>query len=83
MSPVWIRQEDFGVSKQVLAEDTTALRTLVSTPVYCAPNSEVLRWNSNNETSEYTTSVDIGLFGVAYELLVVMSLFTSSGDVFH
>jgi len=80
MSPVWVKLGDFGVSKQILASDTTAFHTQVATPVYAAP--EVLGLDSNSETSEYTTSVDIWSLGcVVYELLVGKKLFASEGQV--
>ena len=80
MSPVWIKLGDFGVSKRILAQATTTFHTQVSTPVYSAP--EVLRLDSNSETSEYTNSVDIWSLGcVIYELLMAAKLFTSEGQV--
>ncbi|KAG0133636.1 kinase-like domain-containing protein, partial [Tuber indicum] len=80
-SPVWVKLGDFGISKRILAHDTTTLHTQVSTQVYGAP--EVLGLDSNSETSEYTNSVDIwSLACVVYELLVGTKLFASEGQVF-
>ncbi|KAG0643272.1 kinase-like domain-containing protein [Tuber brumale] len=82
MSPVWVKLGDFGISKRILAQDTTTLHTQVSTRVYGAP--EVLGLDSNSETSDYTNSVDIWSFGcVVYELLVGTKLFVSEGQVFR
>ncbi|KAG0133633.1 kinase-like domain-containing protein [Tuber indicum] len=61
MSPVWVKLGDFGISKRILAQDTTTLHTQVSTRVYGAP--EVLGLDSDSETSEYTNSVDIWSLG--------------------
>ncbi|CUS11452.1 unnamed protein product, partial [Tuber aestivum] len=67
MSPVWVKLGDFGISKRILAQDTTSFHTRVSTPMYSAP--EVLGLDSNSETSDYTNSVDIWSLGcVIYEL---------------
>ncbi|KAG0643271.1 kinase-like domain-containing protein, partial [Tuber brumale] len=80
MSPVWVKLGDFGISKRILAQDTTTLHTQVSTQVYGAP--EVLGLDSNSETSDYTNSVDIWSFGcVVYELLAGRRLFVSEGQV--
>ncbi|PUU79614.1 calcium/calmodulin-dependent protein kinase type 1B, partial [Tuber borchii] len=80
MSPVWIKLGDFGVSKRILAEDTTTFRTQVSTQGYSAP--EVLGLDSNSETSDYTNSVDIWSLGcVIYELIVGTKLFASEAQV--
>ncbi|KAG0133638.1 kinase-like domain-containing protein [Tuber indicum] len=82
MSPVWVKLGDFGISKRILAQDTTTLHTQVETQVYGAP--EVLGLDSNSETSEYTNSVDIWSLGrVVYELLVGAKLFVSEGQVFR
>jgi len=76
MSPLWVKLGDFGVSKRILAQATTAFHTQVSTPVYSAP--EVLGLDPNSETSNYTNSVDIWSLGcVIYELLVGTKLFVS------
>ncbi|KAG0643263.1 kinase-like domain-containing protein [Tuber brumale] len=80
MSPVWVKLGDFGISKRILAQDTTTFHTQVSTQVYSAP--EVLGLDSNSETSDYTNSVDIWSFGcVVYELLVGTRLFVSEGQL--
>ncbi|KAG0643277.1 kinase-like domain-containing protein, partial [Tuber brumale] len=80
MSPVWVKIGDFGISKRILAQDTTTLHTQVSTRVYGAP--EVMGLDPNRETSEYTNSVDIWSLGcVVYELLVGTKLFVSEGQV--
>ncbi|KAG0643275.1 kinase-like domain-containing protein [Tuber brumale] len=82
MSPVWVKIGDFGISKRILAQDTTTLHTQVSTRIYGAP--EVLGLDSNSETSEYTNSVDIWSLGcVVYELLAGTKLFSSEGQVFR
>ncbi|KAG0643264.1 kinase-like domain-containing protein [Tuber brumale] len=80
MYPIWVKLGDFGISKRVLAQDTTTLHTQVSTQAYGAP--EVLGLDSNSETSEYTNSVDIWSLGcVIYELLVGARLFASEAQV--
>ncbi|KAG0133627.1 kinase-like domain-containing protein [Tuber indicum] len=80
MSPVWVKIGDFGISKRILAHDTTTLHTQILTQVYGAP--EVLGLDSNSETSDYTNSVDIWSLGcVIYELLVGARLFVSEGQV--
>ncbi|KAG0643257.1 kinase-like domain-containing protein, partial [Tuber brumale] len=80
ISPVWVKLGDFGISKRILAQDTTTFHTQVSTQVYGAP--EVLGLDSNSETSEYTNSVDIWSLGcVVYELLVGERLFVSAAQV--
>jgi len=80
MSPIWVKLGDFGASKRIRAQATTALHTQVSTPVYAAP--EVLGLDSNSETSNYTNSVDIWSVGcVTYELLVGTKPFASDGQV--
>ncbi|KAG0133629.1 kinase-like domain-containing protein [Tuber indicum] len=80
MSPVWIKIGDFGISKRILAQDTTTLHTQVSTQSYSAP--EVIGLDSNSESSGYTDSVDIWSLGcVVYELLVGTKLFGSWGQV--
>ncbi|PWW73100.1 kinase-like protein, partial [Tuber magnatum] len=81
MSPVWVKLGDFGASKRIQAQDTTTFHTQVSTPVYGAP--EVLGLDSDSETSDYTTSVDIWSLGcVLYEILVGKRLFDSVGQVY-
>lgn len=57
MSPVQVKLGDFGVSKWIRAQSTTAFRSRVSTPTYGAP--EVLGLDSYSETLEYTVLVDI------------------------
>ncbi|CUS11445.1 unnamed protein product, partial [Tuber aestivum] len=80
MSPVRVKLGDFGISKRIQAQDTTTFHTQVSTPTYGAP--EVLGLDSNSETSDYTTSVDIWSLGcVVYELLAGGKLFASAGLV--
>ncbi|KAG0133632.1 kinase-like domain-containing protein, partial [Tuber indicum] len=80
LSPVWVKLGDFGTSKRILTQDTTALDTQVATRVYGAP--EVLGLDSNSETSRYTNSVDIWSLGcVVYELLVGARLFVSECQV--
>ncbi|KAG0133634.1 kinase-like domain-containing protein [Tuber indicum] len=79
MSPVWVKIGDFGISKRILAQDTTTLHTQVATAVYSAP--EVLGLDSNRQTSDYTNSVDIWSLGcVVYELLIAAKLFLSEGQ---
>ncbi|CUS11448.1 unnamed protein product, partial [Tuber aestivum] len=79
--PFRVKLGDFGVSKRIQSQDTTTFHTRVSTPVYGAP--EVLGLDSNSETSDYTTSVDIWSLGcVVYELLVGKRLFDSVGQVY-
>jgi len=64
------------VSKQTLAQAATTFHTQVSTPVGSGP--EALGLDSNNQTSDYTNSVDIWSPGcVIYELLVGIRLFIS------
>ena len=73
MSPVRVKLGDFGISKQIQPQATTALHTQVSTRIYAAP--EVLGLDSNSETSVYTNSVDIWSLGcVIYELLAGTTL---------
>ncbi|KAG0643260.1 kinase-like domain-containing protein [Tuber brumale] len=80
ISPVWVKLGDFGISKRILAQDTTTFHTQVSTQVYGAP--EVLGLDSNSEMSEYTNSVDIWSLGcVVYELFVGERLFVSEAQV--
>ena len=80
MSPIRVKLGDFGISKQIQPQATTALHTQVSTRIYAAP--EVLGLDSNCETSVYTNSVDIWSLGcVMYELLVGIRLFASETQV--
>ena len=80
MAPIRVKLGDFGASKQIHPQATTALHTQVSTRIYGAP--EVLGLDSNSETSVYTNSVDIWSLGcVIYELLAGTRLFGSETQV--
>ena len=80
MSPVRVKLGDFGISKRIQPEATTTFHTQVSTQIYGAP--EVIGLVSDNETSDYTNSVDIWSLGcVIYELLTGTRLFASATQV--
>ena len=80
MSPVRVKQRDFGISKRIRPEAATEFVTQVSTQAYGAP--EVLGIDPESETSVYTNSVDIWSLGcVIYELLVGEHLFPTWGHV--
>ncbi|KAF1999071.1 kinase-like protein [Amniculicola lignicola CBS 123094] len=73
----WIKLGDFGISKQVLDEET-ALRTIVGTQNYLAP--EVIQAGEDYNIESYTNAVDMWSLGcVVYWLLTKSIPFSNRG----
>ena len=65
----WVKIGDFGITKRI-TNDQTTLKTEIGTLDYLAP--EVLGY-VDEETSQYTNSVDIWSLGCACHRLLTMS----------
>jgi serine/threonine protein kinase len=81
----WVKIGDFGISKRV--EDTTALRTVVGTARYMAPELQHIYCPDEPETASefvYTAAVDIWALGeITYEMLVNQPLFVNGRQLFN
>jgi serine/threonine protein kinase len=66
-----VKLGDFGIAKRV-SKNETALKTMIGTPLYLAP--EVLHYgiDEDADVDSYTNAVDVWSFGcVAYEMLAL------------
>ena len=65
----WVKIADFGISKHVI-EENTALRTLVGTPTFAAPELLGFFRPGDKPKDSYTNAVDVWSVGVIAFLIL-------------